>query len=103
VFTSFLSAVSQIMLNISARKEHKGRLYEYLNTWVICSYAILAFTLIFNVWVMKYVPLKEANAITASAYVFVMILSKLILGEKITIKKILANVLIIFGIIVFML
>ena len=50
---------------------------------------------------MRYVPLKNAHTIAATSYVFALILSRIILKEKITVKKIVGNIIIILGIIVF--
>ena len=103
IITAFMSALSQILLNISAKKEYKSKLREYLNAYVISAYAILGITLILNVFIMRYVELKEAHAIAALTYVFAMILSRIMLKEKITAKKIIGNILIIVGIVVFVL
>lgn len=45
--------------------------------------------------------LKEENAIASSTYVFVLILSRITLKEKVTVKKIVGNILIIVGILIF--
>ena len=92
VATAFASAVSQILLNVSA---------ENLNPWVISSYMILAIVLVTNIYLLGFMNLKEENAIASSTYVFVLILSRIILKEKITVKKVLGNVLIIVGILIF--
>lgn len=101
VGTAFASAVSQILLNISAEKKYKNRIREYLNPWVISSYMILAVVLVTNIYLLGFMNLKEENAIASSTYVFVLILSRIILKEKITMKKILGNVLIVVGILIF--
>lgn len=101
VLTAFASACSQILLNISARKKYSIRIKEYLNPWVISSYCILVVVLIANVYLLRFMNLKEENAVAASTYVFVLILSRVILKEKITLKKIVGNLLIIAGILIF--
>lgn len=89
LITAFGSAVSQILLNISNQKQpkRKGRVFEYLNGYVISSYVILFSVLLANIYIMKYVPLKIAHVIAASTYFFVMILSRIVLKEKVTKKK----------------
>ncbi|MCD8026850.1 MAG: EamA family transporter [Clostridiales bacterium] len=99
--TAFFSSVSQILLNISNRKKYSSKIREYLNPYVISSYIILFLVLIANTYIMKFVELKIAHALAASTYVFTMILSSLIMHEKINFKKIIGNVIIVFGIIVF--
>ena len=101
VVTAFASAVSQILLNVSAEKKYENRVKEYLNPWVVLSYMILAVVLVTNIYLLGFMNLKEENAIASLTYVFVLILSRIVLKEKITLKKILGNVLIIIGILIF--
>lgn len=101
VITAFMSAVSQILLNVSARKKYSSRIREYFNVYVIVSYGILFCTLAINVYLLRFMGLQEENAVAASTYVFVLLLSRIILKEKITIKKILGNILIVIGILIF--
>lgn len=103
LLTAFGSAVSQILLNLSNRKEHKSKIWEYLNVYVVSSYGILAIVLIANAYIMQFVQLKIAHAIAATTYFFVMILSKIILKEKITKNKLIGNILILVGICIFVL
>lgn len=99
--TAFASAVSQILLNISARRQYKSWIFEYLNPWVIVSYAILFGTLAGNIYLLRYMDLKVQNAIASSTYVFVMLLSRVIFGEKLTRKKVIGNLCIVAGILLF--
>ncbi len=101
IATAFFSALSQILLNVSAGKTYKNRIFEYLNPYVITSYGILFLVLMVNTYCMRYIPLKNAHAVAASTYVFVLILSRIFLKEKVTIKKIVGNIIIVLGIIIF--
>ena len=98
IINAFFSALSQILLNISADKKHKNKLLECLNPYVIISYGILFLVLIINVYCMRFVLLKNAHAVAASTYIFVLLLSRVFLKEKITAKKIIGNIIIILGI-----
>ncbi|NLG04493.1 MAG: EamA family transporter [Clostridia bacterium] len=99
--TAFASAASQILLNLSNRRTYPNKIREYVNVYVISSYAILTLVLIANTYIMKFVDLKIAHALAASTYLFTMILSRIIMKEKITRKKVIGNILIIVGIFVF--
>lgn len=101
IINAFFSALSQILLNISADKKYKNKLFEYLNPYVIASYGILFLVLVVNVYCMKFLPLKNAHAVAASTYIFVLLLSRIVLKEKITVKKIVGNIIIVLGIIIF--
>lgn len=103
VGTAFASAVSQILLNYSNKKTYKKWIFEYLNPYVISSYLILFVVLALNVYTMRFVGLKEAHVIAASTYVFVLILGRIFLKEKITKNKTIGILLITLGILVFIL
>lgn len=98
---AFLSAFSQVLLKQSANKEHKSMIQEYLNVRVITSYIILAYTLVSNAFAYQGISYKYGSVIGASSYIFLMILSKLILKEKITKKVLLGNIIIMFGMLVY--
>lgn len=99
--TAFASSVSQILLNLSNKREYKSKIREYVNVYVISSYAILSLVLVANTYIMRFVDLKIAHALAASTYLFTMILSRIIMKEPITKSKIIGNLLIIAGITVF--
>lgn len=101
VLTALFSAVSQLLLNISNRKKHKSFVFEYLNIYVISAYALLALTLIINVYAMRFVELKNAHVIASLTYLFSTFLSCIFLKEKLTWKKLLGNAMIIGGILLF--
>lgn len=101
VFSALLAAVSQLMLKRSADAPHESLLREYLNARVIGAYAILMITTFINMAALVYLPLKVVTAVGTASYVFVVILSKLALHEKIGAKKILGMLLIIAGILIF--
>ena len=97
---ALLAAVSQILLKKSAQKEHKSWIFEYLNVYVVSGYVLLAGSLFLNVWAYQEIEYRYGQAINAVSYVFVLFLSRLFLGEKITPKKLIGNLVIIVGILV---
>ena len=72
-----------------------------MNPWVITSYGILFITLAINVYLLRFMGLQEENAVAASTYLFVLILSRIFLKERITKKKLVGNIIIIIGILIF--
>lgn len=100
LLSAFFSALSQLFLKLSARKNHSKKIFEYLNFFVIAGYGLLMLTLLMNTWAYRGVEYKLGPVINATTYVFVMILSKLFLREKITPKKLVGVGLIIVGILV---
>lgn len=98
---TFFSAISQILLKQSANKDYSNPLKEYLNWRVITAYGLFFGILLLNTWCYTQVDMKYGPVIDTAAYVFVLILSKVILKEQITRGKIMGNLIIILGIIVY--
>lgn len=98
---TFFSAMSQILLKKSANKEHKSWIYEYLNWRVILAYFIFFSVLLVNTYAYTQVDMKYGAVIDAFTYVFVMILSWLILREKFTKWKLIGNLIIVAGVIIY--
>jgi len=98
---TFFSAVSQILLKQSANKTYKNALLEYLNWRVILAYGIFFAVLLLNTLCYTKVDMRFGPVIDTATYVFVLIFSRLILKEKITRGKIIGNLIIIAGIIVY--
>ena len=100
LLSAFLSAVSQLLLKLSAKDTHKAKIFEYLNVKVILGYGLLVLTLVLNTWAYQGVAYKIGPVINATSYVFVMLLGRLCLHEKVTPRKIAGVCLIVLGIVV---
>ena len=100
ISASLISAFSQILLKIAARKEYRSWIYEYLNVRVICAYAIFFLATLLTVYCYKVVPLSLGAMLEASGYVFVTVLGRLILKESVPKQKIIGMILVIIGVIV---
>lgn len=98
---TFFTASSQILLKQSANMEHKSGIYEYLNWRVILAYAIFVGVLALNTYGYTKVPYKYGSIIDAFSYVFILCLSRILLKEEISRGKLLGNLLIVAGIIVY--
>lgn len=98
----FLSACSQLLLKKSADKKHKSFIRSLLNWRVITAYIIFFGALFINITAMsKGVYLKDIPILESLGYVFVPLLSLLVLKEKITKRTIFSIILIITGIVIF--
>lgn len=98
---TFFSAISQVLLKQSANITYKNPLREYLNWRVILAYGIFFGVLLLNTWCYTRVDMKFGPVIDTATYVFVLIFSWRILKEKITRGKIIGNLIIIVGILVY--
>ena len=120
----FISAVAQILLKKSAGKKYENKLsnyfnkkennkfekflikYEskikdYLNPYVIIFYSIFIGATFCTIFAYKKIDLSFGPILGATEYIFVAILSKIFLKEKINSKKILGLATICLGIAVF--
>ena len=101
IFSVLVSSVSQIILKKSSVEEHKSLIREYLNFKVILGYGLLVLSTILTVIALKGISYKSEPIIESIGYIFIMILSRIFLKEKITVRKVIGNALILIGILVF--
>lgn len=97
----FISAVSQVMLKLSASRQHESTLREYANPLVVGAYAIFIISTLLTVYAYREVPLSLGPVLEATSYLYVTVFGALIFKEKVTPKKLVALALIIGGICVF--
>ena len=104
ILSVFAAASAQMLLKQGARKNYVGFWRQYLNPWVIGGYAIMACSLVLNIFCMsRGVQVKEVSTIESLSYLFVPFLTFLLFRERITWRKIGAILIIISGVILFFL
>ncbi len=101
IFSVLVASISQILLKKSAKREYASLVMEYLNVYVIIGYGLMVFSTIVTIVAFKGLDYKNGPMLESIGYLFVMLLSHKFLNEKITKKKVIGNVLILIGIIVF--
>lgn len=101
MLSGIFSAISQVLLKKSSNAEHRTRLGEYLNLYVISGYVLVFLCMILMIYAYKGLPFKYGTVMESLVYLYVIILGRLFFKEKITRKKILGNILIVCGVIVF--
>jgi len=102
VLSVFCASAAQMLLKRGAAEKRPG-LRQYLNPWVLGGYAVLAATLVANVYCLsKGVAVKEISAIESLGYLFVPALSRLFFGERITWTKAAAIAIVMVGVLVFL-
>lgn len=97
----FVSAVSQVLLKISANRQHESTVREYANPLVIGAYAMFILSTLLTVYAYKEVPLSLGPVLESTSYLYVTAFGALIFKEKVTPKKLAALALIVGGICVF--
>ena len=95
---TMFSAVSQILLK---HEEHASALREYLNWHVIVAYLIFGSVLLLNTYAYTQVDLKYGPVLDTFTYVFVLLLSFGVLKEKVSKGKLIGNLIIILGVLVY--
>lgn len=101
MLSGVFSAFSQVLLKKSSNIEHRTRLKEYLNLYVILGYMLVLVCMMLMIFAYRGLPFKYGTVIEALVYLYVMILGKVFFKEEITRKKVLGNMLIVCGVIVF--
>ncbi len=97
----FISAVSQVLLKISANRTHESTVKEYTNPLVIGAYAMFILSTLLTVYAYREVPLSLGPVLESTSYLYVTAFGALIFKEKVTGKKLVALALIVGGICVF--
>jgi len=101
IFSGILSSFSQILLKKSALKKKNTVISEYLNMQVIMAYGITFICMLLTIIAFKGIPYKYGSVLESLTYIYIMILSKLFIGEKITKHRLLGNIIIVIGVIIF--
>lgn len=101
VFSVAVASVSQVMLKTSSNRVHQSFLKEYCNVLVISGYGLLALSTVLTLLAFRGLEFKNAPVLESMGYVFILILSRLFLKEKITGRKLLGNLIILAGILIF--
>jgi small multidrug resistance pump len=96
----FISAVSQILLKYAANRSYASKIREYMNAPVIGAYGMFFLSSLLTLFAYRTVPLTLGPILESTGYLFVVVLSLIFLREKMTVRKIAGNCLIIAGVIV---
>lgn len=96
-----ITAFSQIVLKKSANQKHKGFIFEYINLYVLFSYMCYFGVLVLNVFIYTKIDYRFGVVINSLSSVFVMLLSRVLLREEITKRRIYGNIIVVIGILVF--
>ncbi len=101
LFSGLLSSFAQILLKKSAGITRTSILTEYFNVYVIAGYGLTAFCMLLTMFAYRGVPFKYGAALESLTYLYIMVLSRILLGEKLTKRKVTGNLIIVCGVILF--
>lgn len=81
------ASFSQVLLKKGAMGRYASFLREYLNPWVMGGYLLLVFSTLLNICGLRGLSFLNGPVMESFGYVFVLFLSRLFFGEKITKRK----------------
>ena len=96
-----VSSASQMLLKKGATKQYDSVIHEYLNPWVISGYGLMILSTLCVIFAYRGVAYKNGAIIESLGYLLIMFLSRFFFGEKITKKKLIGNLVILAGVLVF--
>lgn len=96
-----ISSFAQILLKKSAMIKHGSKIKEYLNLRTIIAYGMFFGATLFSMYAYKYIPLSMGPILGTLEYIFIAILSYLFIKEKITKRKFIGFVIVLFGILIY--
>ena len=98
LITPLVSAFSQLLLKKAADDRSLTGIRFYLNGRVILAYGLLMLCMALNVVAQMWVGLTLVGVLEALSYVYVMLLSRRFLKEKITRRRLIGNLVIVLGV-----
>ncbi len=96
-----ISSVSQILLKKSAMKKYDSFIWEYLNPYVIIAYAMFFGAALVGIFAFRGMEYKNGPVIESLGFVLVLFLSRIVFGERLTLRKIAGTLCILVGMVVF--
>lgn len=96
-----VSSASQMLLKKGATVKYDSVIREYLNPWVISGYGLMILSTLCVIFAYRGVAYKNGAIIESLGYLLIMFLSRIFFGEKITKKKLIGNLIILAGVLVF--
>lgn len=101
LLATLLAAGAQVFLKTSANQTgNESFLKKFLNKRVILSYSIMLVSLTLNTLALRMMPLKILPAITATSFIWILLLSMIFLKEKPSRNKILGTAIIFVGVLI---
>lgn len=101
IFSALISAFSQILLKKSTMVEHGSLVREYVNVRVIVAYMLFSMALLLNIFAFSGLEYRLGSVLNATAYLFTMVLSVLLLHDKLNWRCVCGNLLIFIGIVIY--
>lgn len=98
----FISSCAQLLMKASAVKKKQSSILEkFLNIRIMTAYSMMMLSSLISVLCLRYLQLKYVPMIEAAGFLWVPLLSFLILREKPTRYNVIGGIIIVSGMILF--
>ncbi|PGM92198.1 EamA family transporter [Bacillus cereus] len=101
IFGIILANYSQILLKKATLQQYDSRLKEYVNPYVIIGYSLFVLNAGLNIIALKGLSINQVSALESLSYIIILIFGWYFLGERITKRKVLGNIIILIGVVVY--
>ncbi|OSX87977.1 EamA family transporter [Bacillus mycoides] len=101
IFGIILANYSQILLKKATLQQYDSKIKEYVNTYVIIGYSIFVLNAGLNIIVLKGLEVNQVSALESLSYIIILIFGWYFLGETITKRKVIGNIIILIGVVVY--
>ena len=96
-----IASLSQILLKKSAKLRYEKIIREYLNIYVIVAYFMFGISTLLTIKALTILSIQDTAMIEGISYILIMISDQLFFKEKISKGKVVGNIFILFGILLF--
>lgn len=101
LFSVFVASIAQVILKYAAIRHYAYWWQAYLNPRVIGAYGLFFCSTLMTIWAYRILPLSTGMILDATGYFYVALFGRIFFGERLTMRKILALMLIAGGLCVY--
>ena len=97
----FIASLAQVLLKKSSQKQYNNKLREYLNWRVLTGYSMMITSSLCTVFAYRVLSISQVMVLETSSYIYITIFGRLVFKESVSLKRIVALILIISGITIY--
>lgn len=101
LLSTFLAAISQVLLKKAAMRPHESVLAEYTDWRVILGYGLFVGCTLLTMLAYRGVPLNIGPVLEATGYLYVTFFGVVIFHEQMNVQKLVALAMILAGILIY--
>jgi len=101
ILSVILSSLSQILLKKSSGEKKKHWIFEYINPKVLIAYGTIFVCMFLMIFAFTGMYYRYGAVIESLAYLLIMVFSRIFLKEKITKRRVIGNLIIVIGVLIF--